>query len=351
MSVKLESDDDAFSITSTAPSEVRETYPLEKILAERSTEDDSGSGEVKEYLVKWDGYGLDRSTWEPGDNFEDKVSLFLWQEQQMRETRGLAVPFDVEAWEDRQDEIREAKCERHARRNRKRAKLGLPVSIWSEENEDAEASPCDEEGLPTLLSESSLSDSTDDTPIIARRKAPIYDTSDSDIPIASLKRQKSQLSEQVHKKPSLTRKPRIGQAIHTKGTSQIPSTSVPKDGAANPPHASSAIIPRSAPAVAGWFNSFQPTPTTAPRPASGPVVNKVGATQTTTQDGRPLMKRTAPTRKASGKPTRETDTMRHLGEDFLNLLKLLGDLCVHICRKYTEQVQVKTRRIEARRSE
>ena len=49
-------DDTSLSVNSTVPSEQRNEYPLEGILAERV------SNGVREFLVKWEGYPEERCT-------------------------------------------------------------------------------------------------------------------------------------------------------------------------------------------------------------------------------------------------------------------------------------------------
>ena len=56
MSREANDDDSSLSVNSTVPSEQKEEYPLEGILAERV------SSGVKEFLVKWEGYPEERCT-------------------------------------------------------------------------------------------------------------------------------------------------------------------------------------------------------------------------------------------------------------------------------------------------
>jgi len=51
------SDSDSISVTSTAASEAKSVYELEAILAETTDDDD-----YLYYLIKWEGYPLERSS-------------------------------------------------------------------------------------------------------------------------------------------------------------------------------------------------------------------------------------------------------------------------------------------------
>ena len=115
------SSDDSVSVNSTAPSEPREEYPLEGILAERK------SGGTTKYLVKWDGYPDVRCTWESDSNFQNDSTLSDWTHQKMRIARGLERPYDVDALERRIEVWLEKKNVRKNRRRAKRLRLGLPV--------------------------------------------------------------------------------------------------------------------------------------------------------------------------------------------------------------------------------
>ena len=121
---EMSDDDDAdtVSVTSTATSEKKDTYPLEGILAER----ENSSGET-EYLVKWEGYPEERNTWEIRENFQDDQTLLEWGDQKMRITRGHIKPFDLEAFEERIEKYYAARDKRKRRRYYKRIRLGLPV--------------------------------------------------------------------------------------------------------------------------------------------------------------------------------------------------------------------------------
>lgn len=126
------SDNDTVSIMSTVPSEPREEYPLEGVLAERM------NGGIKEFLVKWEGYPDERCTWETESNFQDDDTLHHWQARKMRISRGLEKPYDVNALEARVEAWIAATESRKARRRIKRRQLGLSTTskATSEESSD-----------------------------------------------------------------------------------------------------------------------------------------------------------------------------------------------------------------------
>jgi hypothetical protein len=120
------SDDDSISITSTQESEADEdrSYVVDRILAEQ----DDGEGN-KYYLIRWEGYGLLASTWEPAENIEGQATLDDWTGEKTRVDRGLSKEFDVAAFEEELERLRLAKAERRERRKAKRERLGLAASF------------------------------------------------------------------------------------------------------------------------------------------------------------------------------------------------------------------------------
>ncbi|KAH0341713.1 hypothetical protein KCU83_g9559, partial [Aureobasidium melanogenum] len=114
--VFVEDDDsDSVNTDSTVQSEFESEYSVEKILAERKSED----GEPL-YLVKWEGYQLHRSTWEPRENFHDTDCLVNWELLKRDAAEGRAKLFKVAKFDAavRQDE--EQRERRHAKREEKR---------------------------------------------------------------------------------------------------------------------------------------------------------------------------------------------------------------------------------------
>ncbi len=116
------SDDDSISLTSTAPSESKDEYPIEGILAEGVVDG------TNMYLVKWAGYPDERCTWEPASSFQDEQTFHDWQNRKMRISRSLELPYNVNSLEIRVENWLEAAAKRKARRRAKRVRLGLSTS-------------------------------------------------------------------------------------------------------------------------------------------------------------------------------------------------------------------------------
>lgn len=311
--------DDDISITSTAPSEVRETYALERILAERTMEEEADDGlflETKEYLVKWEGYDIDRCTWEPGDNFENNDTLFLWQADQMRQTRQLAEAFDVSAWEERREEITAQKETRHDRRNKKRHRLSLPVSVWPEEEEEGVAAEDEKQpeeeanGLtrPRSSTTRECVEERDPTPRRDPRKSAIYDSGDdSDRPLLTSKRRKLLNPDNAPEKLLFNSKARKGQAVPVKkgkGDGPISSSKIGPLQTREPVK----VAPRIPPPTASSFFTQSLQQASAPRRTSAAGVR----VSSSAMADRPLMKRTAPVvvRKLPGMRDCERDIIR-----------------------------------------
>jgi chromo domain-containing protein 1 len=122
MEIVDDDDDDNISITSTVWSEEKSEYEVETILTELKFPDG-----IK-YLVKWDGYPVERSTWEPGESFTDPETLREWKTRKKAIERGDEDGFDLEGWENRVEALEDARDERKRKRRAKRIRLGLPVS-------------------------------------------------------------------------------------------------------------------------------------------------------------------------------------------------------------------------------
>lgn len=119
--------DDSISLTSTVFSEddPDNTYIVENILAERWFSEE----ERTKYLVKWEGYPIERSSWEPIEMFDDKNTINEWKATKQRQENGNSSPeFDWRQWDmDREREAYEQHV-RKVRRLKKRQKLQKATS-------------------------------------------------------------------------------------------------------------------------------------------------------------------------------------------------------------------------------
>jgi len=117
-----EEDDDDLSITSTDPggADSDKDWFVDDILAERPHSSIPGA---KQYLIMWEDFDLLDCTWEPVENLGDGL-LAQWEEKKAEIEAGARQPFDLSLYE--------AAClpraQRHARRNAKRQRLGLPLT-------------------------------------------------------------------------------------------------------------------------------------------------------------------------------------------------------------------------------
>ena len=113
------SDNDSISTTSTIQSEQQEVYPLDNVLSERTV-----NGQTQ-YLVKWEGYSIERCTWEARENFQNDATLPDWEKTKSRVEAGLETPFDVKAFEKLIEKLLVDTEQRKARREKKRRRLRI----------------------------------------------------------------------------------------------------------------------------------------------------------------------------------------------------------------------------------
>ena len=107
-----------------------DVYVVKRILAEEGTD------EERLFLIEWEGYPLEESTWEPEENVLSKETLKAWKEEKLRQREGLSQPLDTDEFDKRQEE--------YARRKRTREKLGLPELSKPSEPESNGYSSSDE---------------------------------------------------------------------------------------------------------------------------------------------------------------------------------------------------------------
>ncbi|KAI7157844.1 hypothetical protein KC349_g5278 [Hortaea werneckii] len=114
-----ESDEDSIPTDSTEASEHEddESFHVEKILAYHQNHDNSGH---PAYLIKWEGYELGRSSWEPPENLEDERLIHDFEAEHARVKKGLAVQFDEQDFVDAVNNLNQQTYDRHRRRVAKR---------------------------------------------------------------------------------------------------------------------------------------------------------------------------------------------------------------------------------------
>jgi chromo domain-containing protein 1 len=128
-------DDDAISLTSTLSSEYGsdDEFSVDRILADKT------EGNKKKYLILWEGYPLEKATWEPHKNINDEI-LEVWKERKSRESKGLDPPFDVAEFDALLARLAAEKADRHRRRKAKRKRLRLAVSPAPSDADDSDSS-------------------------------------------------------------------------------------------------------------------------------------------------------------------------------------------------------------------
>lgn len=140
-----DSDTDSITTDSTAQSDCRDEYEVERILMEVPDEENC-------YLVKWEGYKLFRSTWEPPESLVGGEILAEWERRKKRIEAGEEEPFNYDDFVRAYSEAEAEKKAKRMRRNAKRQKRGLPIHTYSSEdgNEDGEDGEAEDESSDDL---------------------------------------------------------------------------------------------------------------------------------------------------------------------------------------------------------
>ncbi|KAI7096773.1 hypothetical protein KC340_g11051 [Hortaea werneckii] len=126
-----ESDEDSIPTDSTEASEHEndESFSVEKILAYHQNHDNSGH---PAYLIKWEGYELGRSSWEPPENLEDERLIQDFEDEQARVKKGLAVQFDEQDFVEAVNNLNQRTYDRHRRRVAKRQRRAERKAPWGD---------------------------------------------------------------------------------------------------------------------------------------------------------------------------------------------------------------------------
>ncbi|KAK3297734.1 uncharacterized protein B0H64DRAFT_319377 [Chaetomium fimeti] len=139
--------DDSISVTSTVSGhDPDQEFGVENILAQRQFKDGN-----MYYLVEWTDFPLHESTWEPESNISADLKA-IWEEDKAKHATGELKPFDIQKFEDAQEEASRGKLSRHRRRNRKRKRLGLELTEPFDKNSSDEEA-VEETGIETSLPE------------------------------------------------------------------------------------------------------------------------------------------------------------------------------------------------------
>ncbi|KAE8419428.1 hypothetical protein BDV36DRAFT_137529 [Aspergillus pseudocaelatus] len=114
---EVSDDDDDISLTSTVPSPPKENYYVDTIHAERET------SQGTEFLVGWEDYPIERSSWETAAQFDDEQTLLDWEEKKREIAAGRLQEFDLTDFNRRLHEAELACQKRKHKRHLKREKL------------------------------------------------------------------------------------------------------------------------------------------------------------------------------------------------------------------------------------
>ncbi|EMC96720.1 hypothetical protein BAUCODRAFT_24435 [Baudoinia panamericana UAMH 10762] len=128
-----DSDTDSIATDSTAESELKDDYPVDRILAEQEFE--GSDGVEPHWLIRWLGYPDHRNTWEPFENIQSDDLFREWAKQKRLQQQGKAEPYDLQAYDALIARSLEEKEERRRRRRakRKRKRNGL-AALTSDED-------------------------------------------------------------------------------------------------------------------------------------------------------------------------------------------------------------------------
>lgn len=253
---RQDEDEDNISITSTnaEDNDSDKEWDVDDILAERSR---PGVPGARQYLIMWEGFKLEDCTWEPIENLGDGL-LARWRENKSEIDAGIREAFDLATY----DAACAERAARHVRRNAKRRRLGLPLTMPfalentddasmvslvqrglfcsdDDDDDDDDAQEIDEvhdAGTP-----SSKSGAAANTPTPPLETATATPKPASTARIAAKQATFTGIPSQAQKKnSSVSRMPEKGS--DKQPASSLPKTSVKPSASSSPPAASSGLV-------------------------------------------------------------------------------------------------------------
>jgi chromo domain-containing protein 1 len=249
-----EESDDNISLTSTVSGhDPDQEFEVENILAEELF-----NGKMH-YLIEWTGFPLHQCTWEPESNLGSELKA-TWEEDKAKHASGELEPFDIQKYIDATEEAKNAKAERHNRRNKKRKKLGLPLTEPFPGQDSSDEEAVEEAGVNPEDPEPSQKT----RPPIQQKIFKGAPDAQLDLPsISATVSSSSGAQNQANKRPSLGRQEsQTDASSSTKGkqTAAQPQTTGHQGTARRPSKAATDVLPelRTRPA------SSIPTATTGP---------------------------------------------------------------------------------------
>ncbi|KAH8593296.1 hypothetical protein B0O99DRAFT_218739 [Bisporella sp. PMI_857] len=126
----LGTDDVSIESTESEDYDSDQEYLVDRILAQKK------EGGTDYYLISWDGYPLESSTWEPRENITDETILEHWNERRKLEASGAKPKFDLASFNAKVQASNKAKKRQNLLRKEKRKRLGIAVSSDSDRYED-----------------------------------------------------------------------------------------------------------------------------------------------------------------------------------------------------------------------
>ncbi|CZR53643.1 uncharacterized protein PAC_03523 [Phialocephala subalpina] len=149
-------EDDAISLTSTQGSEYDpdKEFNVVRILAEKL------QNGKKLFLIQWENYPIERSTWEPKDHISPEIHE-AWKERKQREKRGIEEAFDVPSFQQTLRRLAKEKQARQKLRKAKRKRLGIPVPS---SDSDTRMADRDNSSSDEAVEENAIEDTTPRAP-------------------------------------------------------------------------------------------------------------------------------------------------------------------------------------------